>query len=99
MVTSFNKKDLISFGNYLLSKERKEKFLNHPERDSMPLLEDSLSQVHHSDLENWKLESEAINKWKALKLITTLETRLRLEGIATSDLQEDYLEVMELLSD
>mgnify|MGYP001004308453 FL=1 len=51
MVTYFNKKDLVDFGNYLLSEERKRLFENHPE--PVGTLEERLSKVHHSDIENF----------------------------------------------
>lgn len=51
MVTYFNKKDLVDFGNYLLSEERKELFKQHPE--PVGTLEERLSKVHHSDIENF----------------------------------------------
>ena len=51
MVTYFNKKDLVDFGNYLLSKERKELFKLHPK--PIGSLEERLSKVHHSDIENF----------------------------------------------
>jgi hypothetical protein len=51
MVTYFNKKDLINFGNYLLSEERLELFKLHPE--PIGTLEERLSKVHHSDFENF----------------------------------------------
>ena len=43
MVTYFNRKDLVSFGNYLLSPERNESV-------------DELNKEHvtHADVENWK---------------------------------------------
>lgn len=43
MVTYFNKKDLVDFGKYLLSKEREEAIDN----------KDNLREVHHSDVENF----------------------------------------------
>lgn len=43
MVTYFNRKDLVKFGNYLLSKEREETIISEQCKD----------QVHHSDIENW----------------------------------------------
>jgi len=51
MVTYFNKKDLVDFGNYLLSEERKRLFENHPE--PVGTLKERLSKVHHSDIENF----------------------------------------------
>ncbi len=51
MVTYFNKKDLVDFGNYLLSEERKRLFENHPE--PVGTLEERLLKVHHSDIENF----------------------------------------------
>ena len=53
MVTQFNESDLVSFGKYLLSEARKERFRNHPESDKLPPLEDRLSEVHHADVSNW----------------------------------------------
>lgn len=38
----YNESDLVSFGLYLLSKERTEKILGE------------VDQVHHADIENWK---------------------------------------------
>lgn len=53
MVTYFNRKDLVSFGNYLLSNERRELYKSHPDADKMPPLEDRLASVNHADIENW----------------------------------------------
>ena len=43
---------MISFGKYLLSKERKELYKNHPELGDKNL-EERLSEVNHSDVENF----------------------------------------------
>ncbi len=51
MVTYFNKKDLVDFGNYLLSEERKELFRQHPE--PVGTIEERLGRVTHSDVENF----------------------------------------------
>lgn len=53
MVTYFNKKDLVEFGNYVLSDERKEMFIAVSEEN----LDERLSKVHHADIENF-LESK-----------------------------------------
>ncbi|MCT4580839.1 MAG: hypothetical protein N4A35_05420 [Flavobacteriales bacterium] len=59
MVTYFNRKDLVSFGNYLLSEERRIRKIKH--RDELikqganpPLIEDTINEVSHADIENWK---------------------------------------------
>ncbi len=52
MVLYFNKRDLISFGNYLLSDERRELYANHPELGDNNL-DERLANVNHSDIENW----------------------------------------------
>lgn len=54
MVTYFNKKDLVEFGNYLLSEERTLKVWGHPVSDKDPDgIEGRLKQVHHADIENF----------------------------------------------
>lgn len=52
--SNYSKADLVGFGNYLLSKERKERYANHPEADKMPPLDDRLSMVNDADVANWK---------------------------------------------
>ena len=53
MVTYFNKKDLVEFGKYLLSEERKQKFEARPSEEGDLPLEERLSNVYHSDITNW----------------------------------------------
>ena len=48
--TSYNEADLVSFGNYLLSKEREEFYKK--EKSSLPL-KDRLKQVNDTDLKNY----------------------------------------------
>lgn len=61
MVTYFNRKDLVSFGYYLLSEKRKARFeqsYGEPDKNgnvsasSIPV-EDRLKEVWHADVENW----------------------------------------------
>jgi len=57
MVTYFNESDLVSFGEYLLSKERTDLILsNYKEGDSVSK-EERLSQVYHADIENWRFKN------------------------------------------
>jgi len=58
MVTYFNRKDLVSFGNYLLSEERKVRFEESYEEfmkgDFNPISpEEAMESVHHAEVENW----------------------------------------------
>lgn len=63
MVTYFNRKDLVSFGSYLLSERRKARYeaMNQTaiERGgSLEPAEDRLKEVSHADLENWLEEQK-----------------------------------------
>ena len=52
----FEEKDMVSFGEYLLSKERNDRIAdNWSEDDNIPLAERQ-SQIYHADLENWRNE-------------------------------------------
>ena len=51
--TIFNTKDLVSFGNYLFSDERRLLYKNHPDFPNEELLEERLSQASHTDIQNW----------------------------------------------
>lgn len=53
MVVYFNKKDLVNFGKYLLSDERKKLIEQHPE-PTRPI-EERLKDVSHADVENFLL--------------------------------------------
>ena len=76
MVTYFNRKDMVEFGNYLLSEKRKMRFRNHPEAEKMGSLEERLSQVHHADVANW-LDDKRSEK----VAIDNLHKHLRKEGV------------------
>lgn len=61
MVTTFNKKDLISFGKYLLSEERIQLITDHHQEGSSIPLQEKLEGVHDADLANW-MESKGYNE-------------------------------------
>jgi len=65
MITYFNRKDLVSFGSYLMSEKRKARFdeackeaikngINNP----LPT-EERLKEVYHADIENWIAEQRS----------------------------------------
>lgn len=61
MVTYFNRKDLVSFGSYLLSEKRKASFqatfdeATKLGQNPVPV-DDKINLVHHADIENWLYE-------------------------------------------
>lgn len=50
----FTLEDLVSFGEYLLSQERTEGIIDHPNAAKMAPVEERLRLVYHSDIETWK---------------------------------------------
>ena len=50
----FTLEDLVSFGEYLLSQERTQGIIDHPDAAKMAPVEERLKLVYHSDIENWK---------------------------------------------
>ena len=52
MQSNYNEKDLVSFGNYLLSEERKISYKQNPNFPNEERLEERLSEVSHADLCN-----------------------------------------------
>ncbi len=57
MDTYFNAKEMISFGNFLLSEERTEMLVKHPETTEENISE-RINQVSHADFENWKQKND-----------------------------------------
>lgn len=58
MVTTFNKTDLVRFGEYLLSQKRTDLIIGNTKEGDNILLEERLREVYHADIENWKGENE-----------------------------------------
>lgn len=48
----FSKEDMVSFGNYLLSEERKKMIMEHPELNEEQK-QNSLNSVSDADVKNW----------------------------------------------
>jgi hypothetical protein len=53
MVIYFNKRDLVSFGNYLSSDERRKSFEKHPNPPKDWSLEQRLAVTSKEDIDNW----------------------------------------------
>lgn len=56
MVTYFNRKDLVSFGEYLLSDRRRQLYLAIDKYEPLMNLEpaeERLKTVSHADMQNW----------------------------------------------
>ncbi len=54
MVTTYNGKDMVQFGKYLLSKKRTELITSNYQKGDSISLEERLQEVYHADFENWK---------------------------------------------
>ena len=50
---SMTVQDMVSFGNYLLSPERRKLYEQNPMFPDGLMLEERLAQVSHADFENW----------------------------------------------
>lgn len=68
MVTYYNKKDLISFGKYLLSEERTTNIEVATYNNCAPI-EDRLKEVYHADLENWMVKEHPITEVEAVSML------------------------------
>lgn len=55
---NFNEEDLKSFGEYLLSQERTERLVNHPNAANMLPVKDRLAIVYEEDIQEWKNKSK-----------------------------------------
>lgn len=65
MVTTFNTKDLVSFGNYLVSEERTQKIINALNDKHLSGTFEDHAGVSHADIENWKDKQSKIQKVRA----------------------------------
>lgn len=65
MITYYSQDDMASFGQYLLSEERRSLFSQHPDLGNSNL-EERLSKVHDSDFQNWML----LNQRKSHNLVS-----------------------------
>lgn len=52
MVIFFTEEDLVSFGEYMMSDQRRKLYEEHPEIGSENI-EERLKSVHNADLANW----------------------------------------------
>lgn len=53
MVTTFNRKDIVSFGKYLLSEVRTNLINSNYKEGDKVSREERLREVYHSDMKNW----------------------------------------------
>lgn len=51
---NYTLEDLISFGEYVLSQERTQQIIEHPDAAKMPPVEERLRLVYPTDIKNWK---------------------------------------------
>ena len=56
-------KDLISFGKYLLSKERDERIKTTAKKIKQPI-KDARKEIYHADIENWKALNSKMRRRK-----------------------------------
>lgn len=68
LTSSYSEADLISFGKYLLSYNRKLSILGSPIKG---LQEDVLAEVYHADIENWKDSKEEVKNIPPESMTTT----------------------------
>lgn len=96
-MTTYSKEDLVSFGNYMVSKQRRNLYETHPEANNISV-DERLSNVHDADLANWQNLhfSETIsNKNKTMDVLIVNKSKNNLptyakKGDAGVDLQADF---------
>lgn len=54
MKVYYEERDLVTFGEYLLSEERSKRIESNWDSGDSVSLEERKSQIYHADLENWK---------------------------------------------
>lgn len=80
MVTYYNQKDLVRFGEYLLSKERTQRITENTKEGDVVPLEERLQTVYHADIENWKHEQRNLQEQEPELIIVPPRT-LKTGGI------------------
>lgn len=58
----FETSDLVSFGEYLLSEERKNRIASGYKKEDPVHLDDRLKHVYHADIENWRESKQTIDE-------------------------------------
>lgn len=68
MTEQLTEKDLISFGEYLLSEKRTDSIWNNTIYSTNELVEERLAQVLDADLENWKEQQIDQSEWMRVNI-------------------------------
>lgn len=56
----YEESDLVSFGEYLLSEERKKLIVDNHNDEAPVSINQRLTHVYHADLENWKEKQKTV---------------------------------------
>ena len=62
MTIIYDEKDLVTFGEYLLSKKRNDRIAANWSEDDNISLEERQSQVYHADVEKWKQQALEVHE-------------------------------------